>query len=155
LNWHELRAASLRAVSDSPSDVAEDAVQEAVIRAWRTWSRSGLPENPAAWLTTVTRREVLRWLKGPEGRAWKSASSPTILEPLSTDEGSDDQAALLQRLEVQQALQALSAQDRLLLLLRYRDGRTQAEIAWLTGIPEGTAKVRLHRARHRLRVELS
>jgi RNA polymerase sigma-70 factor, ECF subfamily len=56
---------------------------------------------------------------------------------------------------VQRALQALSAQDRLLLLLRYRDGRTQAEIAGLTGIPEGTAKVRLHRARHKLRMELS
>jgi RNA polymerase sigma-70 factor (ECF subfamily) len=140
-------------VSDAPPDAAEDAVQEALIRAWRNWSRRGVPDCPAAWMTTVTRRELARWLRGPHGRLWASTTpwEDRVADPQA---GAGDGDAL-RRMEIREALDALPAQDRLMLLLRYEQGRTQHEIAQLMGTPEGTAKVRLHRARGRLRAQLA
>jgi predicted RNA polymerase sigma factor len=38
---------------------AEEAVQDAYVRALRTWARDGVPDRPGAWLTTVARRNAL------------------------------------------------------------------------------------------------
>jgi RNA polymerase sigma-70 factor (ECF subfamily) len=53
--------------------------------------------------------------------------------------------------DLQAALQRLSERDRKLLAMRYVEDLTQAAIARRLGIPEGTVKVRLHRARKKLR----
>jgi RNA polymerase sigma-70 factor (ECF subfamily) len=50
-----------------------------------------------------------------------------------------------------EALEHLSAQDRVLVDLRYREGLSDAEVAEATGMPVGTVKTRLHRARGRLK----
>lgn len=59
----------------------------------------------------------------------------------------------VERADVQAALRRLSRRDRELLALRYGEDLTQAAIAVRLGIPEGTVKVRLHRARDKLRRE--
>jgi len=56
--------------------------------------------------------------------------------------------------DVRAAVAALDHADRVLLLLRYWADLTQPEVARATSLPEGTVKVRLHRARQRLRVAL-
>jgi RNA polymerase sigma-70 factor (ECF subfamily) len=109
-----------------------------------------MPDSPGAWMATVTRRELARWLQGPNGRLWRATTRCDDVEPAA-----EEAPELLRRLEVREALDALPAQDRLLLLLRYGEGRTQDEIARLMGTPAGTAKVRLHRARGRLRAQLA
>jgi RNA polymerase sigma-70 factor (ECF subfamily) len=53
--------------------------------------------------------------------------------------------------DLQAALRRLSERDRRLLAMRYVEDLTQAAIASRLGIPEGTVKVRLHRARNKLR----
>lgn len=132
-------------------EAAEDAAQEALLRAWRAWSRDGLPDEPAAWLTVVTRREVARWHSGPQGRMWSQAIGDVLPE-----RGYEDpHEALAERLDVHRALRTLTREDRMLLRLRYEEDRTQAQVAELTGVPEGTAKVRLHRLRARLREQLA
>jgi RNA polymerase sigma-70 factor, ECF subfamily len=50
------------------------------------------------------------------------------------------------------ALERLTERDRRLLEMKYREDLTQAMIARRLGIPEGTVKVRLHRARNKLRL---
>jgi RNA polymerase sigma-70 factor (ECF subfamily) len=55
------------------------------------------------------------------------------------------------RLTVEQALGTLAERDRRVLHLRYAEDLTQIEVARRLGLPEGTVKVRLHRARGRLR----
>jgi RNA polymerase sigma-70 factor (ECF subfamily) len=102
-------------------------------------------------MATVTRRELARWVTGPNGRLWRATTRRDEVDL----PGADAPAEALSRLEVREALDALPVQDRLVLLLRYEEGRTHQEIARLMGTPEGTAKVRLHRARGRLRAQLA
>jgi RNA polymerase sigma-70 factor, ECF subfamily len=60
--------------------------------------------------------------------------------------------AAVELADLHAALRELSERDRLLLELRYEEDLTQAAIARRLGIPEGTVKVRLHRARAKLRL---
>ena len=59
--------------------------------------------------------------------------------------------ATVERADLHAALERLDERDRKLLMLRYGEDMTQAAIAQLLEIPEGTVKVRLHRARDKLR----
>jgi RNA polymerase sigma-70 factor, ECF subfamily len=67
--------------------------------------------------------------------------------------GADDERviATVERADLHAALKLLDERDRTLLELRYSEDMTQAAIAQLLEIPEGTVKVRLHRARDKLR----
>ena len=77
-------------------------------------------------------------------------------DPTSTIElleGAEDEQVLatVESADLQAALEDLSDRDRELLELRYEEDLTQKMIALRLGIPEGTVKVRLHRARDKLR----
>lgn len=133
----------------APHDAA-DIAQEAMIRAWRSLRDGTVPDHPVAWLRTIVHREAFRH------RARNVAS-------ISLDEHGDveEQEAtrrldvLPLQVDVRRAVRNLTPQDRKLLLLRYVDDLTQPAVALALGIPEGTAKVRLHRARGRLQQVLS
>ena len=60
--------------------------------------------------------------------------------------------AAVELADLHAALQELSDRDRQLLEMRYEEDLTQATIARRLGVPEGTVKVRLHRARAKLRL---
>jgi RNA polymerase sigma factor (sigma-70 family) len=77
-------------------------------------------------------------------------------DPISTIEGHEgvedaQVVATVERADLHAALRRLTERDRKLLQLRYAEDMTQAAIARRLGIPEGTVKVRLHRARNKLR----
>jgi RNA polymerase sigma-70 factor (ECF subfamily) len=77
-------------------------------------------------------------------------------EPVATIEseigGEDERVlAMVERADVEAALARLDGRERQLIRLRYGEDLTQAAIARRLGIPEGTVKVRLHRARAKLR----
>ena len=151
LDWDALASRCLREARRiaSPDD-AHDIAQEAMIRAWRSLCDGFVPQQPQAWLRTIVRREALRL----RGRA---------LTAISLDEHGevDDREAagrldmLALQVDVRRAVRSLTPQDRKLLALRYVDDLTQPAVALALGIPEGTAKVRLHRARGRLQQVLS
>jgi len=65
----------------------------------------------------------------------------------------EDEAVLsaAERVDIHRALEQLDPAERLLIRLRYEDDLTQAAIARLLKLPEGTVKVRLHRTRTKLR----
>ena len=121
-----------------------------MIRAWRSMREGVVPQYPAAWLRTIVHREAFRH------RARSAAA-------ISLDEHGDidDRSAtgrldlLPLQVDVRRAVRNLTPQDRKLLALRYLDDLTQPAVAHALGIPEGTAKVRLHRARGRLQQFLS
>ena len=77
---------------------------------------------------------------------------PTAL--IEFREGAEDEGVLaaVELADLHAALALLSDRDRRLLEMKYEEDLTQAAIASRLGIPEGTVKVRLHRARNKLRM---
>ena len=147
-DWVAVRALCLtvaRGILESQA-AAEDAAQEALVRAWRTCSR-GEVRDPEAWIARIARNEALR-IGSREGRL---AALALEREPPGADDSAGD---LEDRLTATALLAALPATDRQVLRLRYLEDLTQTEVADRLGIPEGTAKVRLHRARKRLQRQL-
>jgi RNA polymerase sigma-70 factor, ECF subfamily len=148
-DWHEMRAHCLvvaRRFLRGPA--AEDAAQEAVLRAWRMRTRVAV-RDPKAWLTRIARNEALR-LAARES-VLSGRHTGTDVELVAGEGWERD---VRDRLAASSALAALPLADREVLHLRYLEDLTQTEVAHRLGIPEGTAKVRLHRARKRLEREM-
>ena len=135
-----------------PRQDAEEAVQEALARAWSRRDACRSPEAPLPWVLEITRNETRRALGR---RARRSSREVAGAEPRATDADDRDLAGAALRLTMEQALGELADRDRSLLRLRYAEDLTQSEVARRLGMPEGTVKVRLHRARRRLRVLLA
>ena len=126
-------------------DVAEDAAQEAVARAWRARASCRRRSDPRPWLAAIVRREVARILAGRGAREVLVERLPDLATDCAGLSSADD------RTTVEAALATLMPADRRVLLLRYGDDMTQPAIARALDVPEGTVKIRLHRARARLR----
>jgi RNA polymerase sigma-70 factor, ECF subfamily len=135
-----------------PAADAEEAVQEALVRAWLRRDACRSPEAPLPWVLEITRNETRRLL----GRRARR-STLELFESTSpgVDAEDDELAGTATRVTVERALDTLADADQRLLLLRYGEDLTQVEVARRLGLPEGTVKVRLHRARRRLRALLS
>jgi RNA polymerase sigma-70 factor, ECF subfamily len=148
-DWHGVRSRCLREARRLLRDRedAEEAVQEALARAWRRRSSCESPDAPLGWLLQITRNEALRIM---ERRARRTAREViTAIEPERAGEEPID--ALISTVATTQALAGLRPDERLLINLRYRDDLSQAEVARTMDLPEGTVKVRLHRIRKRLK----
>jgi len=133
-------------------DDAEEVVQEALARAWRSRGSCRTPDAPLPWCLQITRNEALRLI----GRQ-RSTGTVELLEPEIDLEdhgarGEADQA--VDRIDVTRALRGLTPHERLLIALRYEHDCSHPEIAAKLEIPEATARVRLHRARQRLKTML-
>jgi RNA polymerase sigma-70 factor (ECF subfamily) len=129
--------------ASNPSE-AEDIAQDALLRAWRRRSTLREVDRRNQWLATIVRNEAFR-------QHARIRPDPTSI--IETYEGVEDPqvVATVERADLHAALKRLSDRDRQLLELRYGEDLTQAAIARRLGIPEGTVKVRLHRARDKLR----
>jgi len=132
-------------------DDAEEAVQEALARAWRRRHTCREPDAYRAWLTQITRNEAFRLLTRRRLRDERELPEETTTEP-STGEATE---RILGMLATEQALSALSTEEKALVHLRYMRDMTQPEVARVLDLPEGTVKVRLHRIRRRLRTALA
>jgi RNA polymerase sigma-70 factor, ECF subfamily len=147
-DWTAARAICLRearrVLGHSPE--AEDAAQEATLRAWRNRGSCRAAGLRQAWLATIARREALRLA---------AARKPAPIDGGPEPAGPSHEADALDRVAVRAALACLAPRDRALLFERYWTDLTQDQLARSLGLPEGTAKVRLHRARAQLRRALS
>jgi RNA polymerase sigma-70 factor (ECF subfamily) len=131
-------------------ELAEDAAQEAALRAWRYRASCEARSDPRPWLAAITRREVVRQATGGGARLEVPVETvPEVLGECHGLAGADERAT------VESALATLVASDRRVLFLRYASDMTQPQIARVLDIPEGTVKIRLHRARARLRDQLT
>ena len=122
---------------------AEDMAQNALIRAWRNQHKLLDENRKKEWISQIARNEALRERE-------KRIPDPVEDPDLGAEEDKE-LLALVEETGVWDALQALSDEDRQLLTLRYEGDLTQSAIAEQLGIPEGTVKVRLYRAREKLR----
>jgi RNA polymerase sigma-70 factor, ECF subfamily len=129
---------------------ADDIVQESFIRAWRQLPRlraDGRPIRP--WLFRVARN-----LLTDADRA--ARSRPVTIPAPSAEDPADDPGLgqVLDRQVVADALQHLSPAHRTVLVETFYHGGTTATVARQLGIPDGTARSRLHYALHALRQHL-
>ena len=136
-------------------DLAEDAVQDAVVAALEAWPRDGVPDNPAAWLTTVARRKALDRIRREAARRTKEeaavASSLLAGEEPPAGAGSmvgDD----VLRLVFTCCHPALSFEAQVALTLRAVCGLPTAAIAALFLVPEPTMGQRISRAKRKIAV---
>jgi RNA polymerase sigma-70 factor, ECF subfamily len=120
---------------------AEDVAQEAYLKAFRSWDRfDGV--DVRAWLYTIALRLAFNHLRGR--RRWFAALGR--IEPRTWHDASDPDLAA--------ALGTLDVRTRSALLLNVVDGYTQAEIALMLSVPEGTVASWISRGRAALRREL-
>lgn len=132
----------------------DDAVQEALMRAWRRRA-SCRGEDRLPWMRQIARNEALRLLDRRRTRSERELlDDDTYLSNVRDEAAEEATEDLLRRLQVGAVIGRLSVDDRRLLALRYAKDLSQPEVARMLGIPEGTVKVRLHRLRGRLRKEL-
>lgn len=127
---------------------AEEAVQEAMLRAWRNQESCRTPGTPLPWLVQITRNEALRVAARRQRRLASEVAEEVPERIVATESGVD---RMLESVATEQALRVLRPDERTLIHLRYVEDLTQGEVAARLGVPEGTVKVRLHRARARLR----
>lgn len=115
-----------------------------MLRAWRRRSTLRDAERRNQWLAAIVRNEAFRQ---------HARVRPDLSATIELREGEEDEAVLaaVELADLHAAMEALSERDRRLLEMRYEEDLTQATIARRLGIPEGTVKVRLHRARAKLR----
>ena len=147
-------AARLRGVLP-PSDV-EDVLQETFLAAWKGAGSYRPEEKAGGWLWGIARRQAALLLRR---RGPVTAALPDLLEPGAAGlAGScfpgDPAHVLATASELASAVGVLSPADREVWQLMYVEDRPVAEVARLTGVPEGTVKSRAHRARRLLRSAL-
>ena len=130
------------------SDLAEDAVQEALVRAWRHLPSLRDPDRFDAWLHRLLVNACAD--QGRQLRRWSNAVRPLPVEPSIND----DTGAVADREQLDRGFQRLRPEQRTVVVLHYYSGFSAAEIARLLGIPEGTARSRLHYATEAMRAAL-
>jgi RNA polymerase sigma factor (sigma-70 family) len=131
-------------------DVAEEAVQEAVVEALRAWRVSGVPDRPGAWLLTAARRNALDRLR----REGRYRDKLTLLAQRSSAGGRDvvptvDHDDRL-RLLFGCCHPALAVESRLALTLRAVVGLSTAQIARAFLTSESTMAQRIVRAKRKI-----
>jgi RNA polymerase sigma-70 factor (ECF subfamily) len=148
-DWSGLRSRCFReAARLLPRADAEEAVQEALVRAWLRRDACRSPDAPLPWVLEITRNEARRLMGREARRGHRELVDPLAEHP---DRDHDDFAGATTRMSVEHALGRLGDRDQRMLRLRYAEDLSQGEVARRLGVPEGTVKVRLHRARRRLR----
>ena len=129
--------------------IAEDVVQEALLRAWK--SLDALREDAAAkpWLLTIVRRENARYFERRR------------LETVDIDNLTASQSAMLAEVpneeldDLRESIYGLDDDYREPLVLQVLMGYSTSEIAELMGLKQGAVLTRLHRARLKLKEDVA
>jgi RNA polymerase sigma factor (sigma-70 family) len=128
--------------------VAEDAAQEAVVRALRTWPRDGVPDNPRAWLMVAAKRQAIDHLRREARRAGKQAEAMFFSD--STPEPAETVRDDLLRLVFTCCHPCLAVEAQTALALRTLGGLSTAQVARGLMVPEATMAKRLTRAKQKI-----
>lgn len=124
-------------------DMAEEAVQDAFVAAWR----AAASYDPAlgsvqAWLSTIVRRRAIDRLRASPWRVQERESEGDIAIPPATGE---------QKLAVRECLEQIATNERLALSLVYYYGLSHSELSTRLSVPLGTAKSWVRRGLHAMK----
>jgi RNA polymerase sigma-70 factor, ECF subfamily len=136
--------AAIVAVSTGDAALAEDATQEAMARAYVRWNRVSKLERPDLWVIRVAANIAIG--------SWRRRRHEV---DLSDSSGCLEPRDEIRVLWLRWAMEQLPPEDRLLLILRHRDGLSIDEISASLAKSPHTITAYLKRARRRLRSLLS
>jgi len=156
--WHMESAKIIAKFARMLRDVgrAEELAQDALVVALEQWPRTGIPQNPAAWLMATAKNRAidhLRRLSVTERKSAAMAHDPDLLGSDGTDSDltwDEEIADDLLRLIFVACHPVLSTEARVALTLRLLGGLTTAEIARAYLVPESTVQQRIVRAKRTL-----
>jgi RNA polymerase sigma-70 factor, ECF subfamily len=130
-------------------DRAEDALQDALVIAWRDLRGLRDPDRIDAWL----HRLVVNVCIAQATRERRRAANLRVL-PIDGPAAPDDLLTIADRDQLERGFRRLSPDQRAILALRHYAGYAPSEIAEILGIPPGTARSRLHHAHRAMRAAL-
>ena len=130
-------------------DLAKDAVQNGLLRAWRDLPTLRDPDRFDAWIRRLVVRACLDELRSQRRRPM-TATVSDVGHPIEPDASS----AVADQDQLERAFRRLRPEDRAILVLRHYLDLSVPDIADALRIPLGTAKSRLHRATDELRAAL-
>ena len=130
------------------TDLAEDAVQEALVRAWQQLPSLRDLDRFDAWLHRLVVNACAD--QGRQLRRWSQQVRLLPVEPTV----SDDTGQVADREQLERGFSRLKPEQRAVVVLHYYSGFSAAEIAEMLGIPDGTARSRLHYATEAMRAAL-
>ena len=142
-----LYAIAARILRDS--QLAEDALQGALISVWRQLPALRDPDRFEAWV-----RKVVVHACYAEARRRRSWSANVRVLPVDGPAGPDDLITIDERDALDRAFRRLSIEQRAIFVLHHHQGLPLVEIAESLGIPAGTARSRLHYATKVLRAAI-
>lgn len=141
-----LYAIAYRMLRDA--DLANDALQETLVRIWDDLPTLRDPDRYDAWTYRITCRACYRLAKRE-----RRAPVTMAVEPLAP-ESSPFESSVADQDEMERAFRRLSPEHRAVLVLHYYLGLTISEVAEALGIAPGTVGSRLHYATRSLRAAL-
>ncbi|EER58865.1 putative RNA polymerase, sigma-24 subunit, ECF subfamily, partial [Acidovorax delafieldii 2AN] len=161
--WRIEAARIIASVARMTRDVgrAEELAQDALVAALEHWPRTGLPDNPGAWLMTTAKRRAIDHLRqqalharehealGLDLQALQAQYAPDVVDTLM-DAEQDDIGDDLLRLIFTACHLLLPKEARVALTLRLLGGLSTAEIARAFLLPEPTIAQRIVRAKRTL-----
>jgi RNA polymerase sigma-70 factor (sigma-E family) len=124
---------------------AQDLVQASLVKLYRAWPRLDTSADPDAYLRRIMVNTHRSWWRA----RWRREAPAAVLPEVSSGEDIADRQAL--GALVRQALARLPRQQRAVLVLRYCEDLSEAEVAALLGCTAGTVKTHAHRGLHALR----
>ena len=130
-------------------DRAEDAVQNALVVAWRELPRLRDPARFEAWIT----RLLIHGCYTEYRRVRRHATNVRAL-PTDGPAGPDDLARVVDRDQLDRGFRRLRADHQAILILRHYVGLEPGEIARTLELPEGTVRSRLHYAHRAMRAAI-
>ena len=124
--------------------VAEDAAQDAMLRVWRNLERFRGESSLSTWIYSIARNAALTARKALRGESsledW--VETTTVKAPESA------------KPDLMRMVAALPEQQRQVVILFYLEGKSYIETAAISGLPMGTVKTYLHRARKEMALAL-
>lgn len=164
--WGKLVAVLTKLFGPQNLQLAEDVVQDTLLKAFHTWKINGLPQNPSAWLFTVARNKAVDVLRQQKRQSEFSKSItpmlqseytlvPMVKDIINTNTINDDQL----RMMLVCCHPALPADAQVCLILKTLCGFSVTEIAKAFVCSYDTIEKRLYRARqsfkeHKVQFEL-
>ena len=130
-------------------DRAEDALQDALVIAWRDLRGLRDPDRFDAWLGRLLVHECI-----DQATRERRRTAPLRTLPTDGPAASDDLLTVAHRDQLDRGFRRLPPEQRAILVLHHFAGYAPSEIAETLGIPPGTARSRLHHAHRAMRAAL-